>query len=71
MQKILKHHIYICYLKQTQELLKKCLIIKTKKELLVQDKKIKEYIICKNLSFDEQTDVDTVTAIKYNIKLFF
>ena len=51
--------------------MKKRLIAKTEEELLVQDKKIKEYIARKGFSSNEQIDINAVAVIKYDIKLFF
>ena len=71
MQKILKHRTYIRRLKQMQELLKKYFIAKTEEELLIQNKEIKERIARKGLSFNEQTDVNTMVIVKRNMKSFF
>ena len=71
MQKMLEHYTRICHLKQTQELLKKYLITKTEEELLVQDKKIEKYIMCENLSSNEQADVNIVITTERDMESFF
>ena len=70
-QKILKHHARIRHLKQTQEFLKKYLIIKTEEELLIQDKEIEKRIAHENLFSDKQADVDIITTAERNMESFF
>ena len=38
---------------------------------MIQDKKIEEHITRKDFFSNEQVDVNTVAAAKYDIKLFF